>query len=222
MFTVSDNWREAYPGAFVGVLVMGGVTNPKKHEGLDRVKEELEEDLRTLFTDKSELRSQPVITAYKNYYKRFKKTYHVLQQVESVVFKGKSIPRVAALVEAMFAAELRNMLLTAGHDMAAVKPPVTLNVAESGQRYVRMNGQEQELKAGDMIISDTQAVMSSVIYGPDARTRITPHIERALFTTYAPPGISEQQVQQHLDGLEANVKVVAPDATVELKEVYGA
>ncbi|MEJ2716028.1 MAG: hypothetical protein P8182_02650 [Deltaproteobacteria bacterium] len=148
MFTVSDDWRKAYPGAFAGVLVMDGVSNPARHTGLDRGKEELEEELRALFKDRDQLKSIPPIQAYRDYYKRFKKSYHVLAQLESIIFKGKSVPRVAALVEAMFLTELRNMLLTAGHDMAAVRPPVRLDVAKGTETYVRINGQEQQLRSG--------------------------------------------------------------------------
>ena len=46
------------------------------------------------------------IPAYNACYKGFKKTYHVQLQLESVALKGRSIPRVAALMEAMFMAEL--------------------------------------------------------------------------------------------------------------------
>ena len=62
-----------------------------------------------------------MIQAYAAYYERFNKTYHVQLQLESVALKGKSIPRVSALVEAMFMAELENLLLTAGHDLDVVQ-----------------------------------------------------------------------------------------------------
>jgi DNA/RNA-binding domain of Phe-tRNA-synthetase-like protein len=189
---------------------------------LDAKKNELENDLRTLFSNKNDLRTMPPIVAYKDYYKRFKKSYHVLQQVESVIFKGKSIPKVAALVEAMFMAELRNMLLTAGHDLDTVKEPITLNVATGQESYIRLNGQEQVLKEGDMFISDSEAIISSIIYGPDKRTRIRPSSTRVLFTTYAPSGISERSVEQHLEGIEANVRLFSPDAETELRKVFGA
>ncbi len=222
MFTVSEEWKTAYPDAFAGVLAMNGVTNSSGDPELDRKKKELENDLRTLFSDKNDLRNSRPIVAYKDYYKRFKKTYHVLQQVESVIFKGKSIPTVAALVEAMFMAELRNMLLTAGHDLDAVKEPITLDVATGEETYIRLNGEEQVLKAGDMFISDAEGIISSVIYGPDKRTRILPSTTRVLFTTYAPPGISERAVEQHLEGIEANVRLVSPTAETELRQVFGA
>ena len=222
MFSISEAWRTSYPGAAVGVLAMREVSNPANHAAMDRVKEELEEQIRACFASKDELRAQDRLQAYRAYYKRFKKTYHVQLQMESIAFKGKSIPSVAALVEAMFAAELKNMLLTAGHDLDVVEPPVTLDVAQGHERYVRINGQEQQLKAGDMFIADNQGVLSSVIYGPDRRTRILPETRRVLFTVYAPPGIAAEAVQQHLQDMEGYVRLIAPQAETELLQVSEA
>jgi len=222
MFTVSETWKTTYPGAAVGILAMRGVTNPKRHTALDKRKEELENQLRTRFSsfDRAALKALPTFQAYNAYYKRFKKTYHVQLQLESVVFKGKSIPCVAALVEAMFMAELKNMLLTAGHDLEALQMPVKIDVADGSERYVRLNGQEQQLKSGDMIIADAQGILSSVIYGPDSRTRITSETRQVFFTVYAPPGIGEQTVYKHLEDIQAYVLLFAPEAEVELLKVY--
>ena len=120
-FTISDEWRRLYPGASVGTLAMNGVNNPPENAALNTQKEELELAIRQQYAglDRQALKSLPVFQAYRTYYKRFKKSYHVQLQLESVAFKGKSIPRVAALVEAMFMAELKNLLLTAGHDRAS-------------------------------------------------------------------------------------------------------
>jgi DNA/RNA-binding domain of Phe-tRNA-synthetase-like protein len=223
VFTVSEAWKTAYPGAAVGVLVMHNVVNPEGHPALEKRKEELEGQLRSRFSDydRAALKALPTIQAYNDYYKRYKKTYHVQLQLESVVFKGKPIPRVAALVEAMFMAELKNLLLTAGHDLEAVQMPLKLDVAKGSERYIRLNGQEQELKPGDMMIADAQGVISCVLYGPDYRTRITPETRQVIFTVYAPPGIGEQAVYEHLRDIQANVLLVAPQADVELLKVYG-
>jgi len=223
MLIVSEAWKRAYPGAAVGVLVVRDVLNPERHAALDKRKEELENQLRARFSDydRAALKALPTIQAYNAYYKRYKKTYHVQHQLESVAFKGKPIPRVAALVEVMFVAELKNLLLTAGHDLDAVQVPVKLDVAEGSERYIRLNGQEQGLKPGDMMIADAQGVISCVLYGPDRRTRITPETHQVLFTVYAPPGIGEQAVHDHLHDIQANVLLVAPQAEVELLEVVG-
>jgi len=70
-------------------------------------------------------------------------------------------------------------------DLDGVEAPVRLDVSTGSERYVMLNGQEQELKPGDMFVADEQGVISDVIYGPDQRTRITTTTRRALFVVYA-------------------------------------
>ena len=223
MFTILEAWKTTYPGAVVGILAMRDVANPKRHPALDERKKELENQLRSCFAgyDRAALKTLPTLRAYNAYYKRYKKTYHVQLQLESVVFKGKSLPHVAALVEAMFMAELKNLLLTAGHDLEALQKPIRIDVAEGSERYIGINGQEQKLKRGDMMIVDGQGIISSVLYGPDRRTRITRETRQVLFTVYAPPGIGEQAVDEHLRDIQANVLLVAPEARVMMLKVYG-
>lgn len=223
MLTVSETWKTAYPGAAVGILVMRNVVNPDHHPALDSHKAELENQLRSRFAGRSRaaLKALPTIQAYDAHYKRFKKTYHALLQLESVALKGKSIPRVSALVEAMFVAELKNLLLTAGHDLEAIQMPVRLDVSDGSERYTRINGQEQVLKPGDMMIADAEGVISSVLYGPDRRTRITSNTQQVFFAVYAPAGIKKQAVRQHLHDIQANVMLIAPEAETVSLEVYG-
>ena len=202
---------------------MHGVENPQRHPELDQKKEDLERELRAQFSseDRKSLRAIPVLAAYDTYYKQFGKTYHVQHQLESLVFKNRRIPKVAALVEAMFMAELKNLMLTAGHDLNAIEGALLINVANGKENYVRMNGEEQAVKAGDMMIADEADIVSCIIYGPDRRTRIRPDTERVVFTVYCPPGIVEKDVRLHLEDIRENVAVIAPGASVEFMEAIG-
>jgi len=224
MLTLSQTWQTTYPRASQGLLIMREVANPETHAELERRKAELEADLRARFTgyDRAALNALPVIRAYNDYYGRFKKSYHVQLQLESVVVKGKSLPRVAALVECMFMAELKNQMLTAGHDLDALRGPLRLDVARGDESYILLNGKGETLKAGDIFMADAEGVTSSILYGPDQRTRITPTTRNALFTVYAPPGIDPAAMQAHLEDIQANVWVLAPGATTELLAVYTA
>jgi DNA/RNA-binding domain of Phe-tRNA-synthetase-like protein len=223
MLIASGAWQTTYPGAAQGLLVMRDVANPEHHPELEKRKADLEEQLRARFTghDKAALAALPSVWPYVAYYAKFKKTYHVLLQLESVTIKGKPLPRVAALVEAMFMAELKNQLLTAGHDLEALREPLRLDVAKGDEGYTLLSGKEETLKPGDMFISDAEGVTSSILYGPDHRTRITPATRNALFTVYAPPGVEPSAVRLHLEDIRAYVGLLAPGAEVALLEVYG-
>jgi DNA/RNA-binding domain of Phe-tRNA-synthetase-like protein len=222
MLIVSETWRATYPEASVGILAMRNVVNPERHTLLEERKTELERQLRGRFSgqDRAVLKALPEIQAYSAYYKRFKKTYHLLLQLDSVALKGKPIPRVAALVEALFMAELGDLLLTSGHDLGVIEEPIRLDVSTGTERYVRINGQEQVLKSGDMFIADVQGILSSIIYGSDRRTRITSETREVFFSTYAPRGIGAQAVCRHLENVRENVELVAPDAELVSLEVY--
>jgi DNA/RNA-binding domain of Phe-tRNA-synthetase-like protein len=222
MFEVTPAWKSTYPEAHAGVLVMHAVVNPTHYPALESRKAALEEQLRAQFSgqDRAAIASHPVLRAYGEYYHRFKKTYHIQLQLESIVLKGKSIPSVAALVTSMFMAEMQDLLLTAGHDLDTLKLPLKLDVATGAERYTLLRGEEQTLKPGDMMIGDQESVISSIIYGPDLRTQITSNTQNVVFTAYAPPGINEQTVLEHLQHIQDNVLVFAPQAQVELMKVY--
>jgi len=217
MFTISDEFQRLYPGAAAGFLVMRGVANPATHPALDQLRTQTEQELRGRYAgkDRSALLSLPHVQANAAYYRSFDKTYHVILQLESVALKGKPIPRVSTLVEAMFTAELKNQLLTAGHDLTAVRSPLTVGVALGNERYTTLNGRDQVLKAGDMYMQDAEGVISSVLYGPDRRTRILPGTTAVLFAVYAPAGIGETAVRQHLEDIRAGVLLVASEARTE-------
>ena len=222
MLTISKKIKTIYPEASLGILAMKDVRNPQQHEGLDQRKLKIENNLREKFAGltRADLKNMEPINAYRNYYKKFKKSYHILFQLESIVFKNKSIPKVAALVEAMFMAELKNLLLTAGHDLDTVDLPVKLDAASGTEKYIMLNRQEKELLPGDMFISDSGGIMSSIIYGPDLRTRINPDTQNVLFTVYAPPGVEKSKVLQHLNDIKDYVHIITPDSKVELIKVY--
>jgi DNA/RNA-binding domain of Phe-tRNA-synthetase-like protein len=224
MLNIAEAWKIAYPEAHVGLLVMRAVNNPTTHPELEHLKQSLESQLRALFAgqERKVLETFSNIPVYAAYYKQFEKTYHVQAQLESIAFKGKSLPSVAALVEAMFMAEVKNVLLTAGHDFDRLQLPVTLTVASGNERYALLRGQDQVLKANDMLIADQAGVISSIIYGPDQRTQISAETRNVLFTVYAPGGIEATTVQTHLQDIRDYVRIVSPEASVRTLQVFGA
>ncbi|MBM3123485.1 MAG: hypothetical protein FJZ87_00260 [Chloroflexi bacterium] len=224
MFEITTAWKSAFPGAHAGVLVMRDAFNPAQHPSLEKQKAELEQTLREQYAgrDRSALTGLPILKIFREYYLRFKKTYHVQLQLESILFKGKSIPSVAALVEVMFMAEMKNLLLTAVHDLDAVQLPLVLDVTRGTESYQTLQGETKTVKPGDMMISDGTGIVSNIIYGPDRRTQVTPQTRNAVFTVYAPSGIDEAVILNHLQDMEIYVKGFAPRAQTEVLQVLGA
>jgi DNA/RNA-binding domain of Phe-tRNA-synthetase-like protein len=210
--TISDAFHQKYPNAIVGVMIIENVSNPKKAPELDDIKTEIEQNLRENFTDKKDLRRLPIIQAYKTHYKQFKKSYHVLFQLESLIFDGRPIPNTTGLVRAMFMAELNNMLLTAGHDIAEIKFPVNIELSSDDETYTLLNGNDQAPKSGDMGMKDQEGIIASVVYGPDQRTRLKTGTKDAMFVVYAPDGINQEIIEKHFGDIFKYVSLFSPTA----------
>ena len=221
---VDPNWCEAHPGASVGLIAMRGVANPASNESLNDLASVLECEVRSRLetADRETIRAIPPLPACAAYYKRWGQRYHVAMQLESVAQKGKALPRVAALVEAMFIAELSNLLLTAGHDLDALELPIHLTVG-TGESFTAPNSQKTTVKAGDMVIADARGrVLSAVITGPSDFARIGPETTAALFYSYAPPGVDSILVHAHLNEIERNVRLISPEAEIAGREIVTA
>ena len=214
---VSEEWAAAYPGACLGTLAMAGVRNPAEDDRMTALLDETAAGLtaRHAAATRADLLARPELATYAAHYRKFDKTYHVLLQLESVVLKGKPIRARGALVAAMFRAELTTGLLTAGHDAGRLDGRLTIGVVAPGDRYLGFGGREIEAAPGDMCIRDGTAIVSSVIYGPDDRTRLEPDTQIAVFTTYAPAGIGPGAVARHMATIAEGVRAVAPEATIE-------
>lgn len=216
-FVASDGWRSAFPEAVAAALTMRNVANPVSTPALDAEKRLLEAALRARWQGKTrtDLRADPVLAVYDRYYKGFGQSYHVQMQIESIALKGKAIPSRAALVEAMFMAELATGLLTAIHDLDELRGTVTVVRTDGSEEFTRYDGVSERCKVNDMAMRDEIGILTSMIQGPTTHARVTPETRAALFCVYAPAGISETALRTHLDTIERYVALVAPTAFTE-------
>ncbi len=222
--STSDEWRTSHPGAAIGVLELSGVENTGSSAPLNERKREVEARLRERFKGltRQELLALPVLSAYDRYYAHFDKTYHVQLQLESIVWKGKSLPDVSPAVDANFMAEVETLVLTAGHDVARLRGSISMDVARTGDQIIQMNGNSKALRAGDVIMRDADGVCCSIIYGQDNRSPITRATTGVLYVSYAPAGVPAESVARQLQGIEENIRLFAPEAVVEQQRLLTA
>lgn len=221
---VSNQWKQAFSGAHIGMLLMGNVDNTKRTTPLDELKKNIVSLLRSKYEgcSRADLLKTEVLRIYKSYYKNFGKTYHIQLQLESILHKGKTLPNVSPLVDANFAAEMETFLLTAGHDADRLCSPITIDRSLGTEEFIQMNGGKRTLKANDMMMTDVKGVVCTIIYGQDKRTLISSKTRRPLYVTYVPPGIEAETITTHLDTIKKNIILFAPDAEVEYQQVHSA
>lgn len=212
----SDGWRGAKTGVSCGMLALDGVRNPERDSAIDAEATRLERQLREQFgeLERPALRTIEPLAAYTAYYKRFGQQYHVAMQIESIARKGKLIPRVAALVEATFIAELESMILTGGHDLNQVSGDILLDVSDGSVVFNNPRGEPKTVKAGDSYTRDDAGVLSAIIAGGSDRGRIGSDTTAVVVIAYAPAGVPVGKLDAHLAGVERYVRLIAPDAVI--------
>ena len=215
--SATDAWRDNHLGGIIGLLELSGIENIKASSSLDKRKRSTEASLREKYQNftRQEFLALPVMSAYETYYKHFDKTYHVLLQVESIVLKGKSLPNVIPLVDANFIAEVETLVLTAGHDVAMLREPISIDVSREGDQMTQMNGTSRVIRAGDMIMRDADGISCSIIYGQDNRSLITAETSHVLYVAYAPAGVPAEIVDSQLQKIEENIRLFSPNVIVE-------
>jgi DNA/RNA-binding domain of Phe-tRNA-synthetase-like protein len=215
--TTSAAWRERYPNAGIGILEIAGALNSGTSAVLDVRKRAVETKLREHYRgfERPQFVAAPVLADYVRYYKSFGKTYHVQLQLESIVLKGKALPHVSPLVDANFVAEVETLVLTAGHDVAKLRPPLVIDVAGSADSMTQMNGRSATMQAGDMLMRDAGGVACSILYGQDNRSPISAATTHALYVAYGVPGVAPAVIRGHLEAVLANVRLFSPGAMQE-------
>ncbi len=218
---IRDSLRRLYPDSRIGVLLIGNIANRDEEGVLEEIKREAESDLVKRYSglDRSSLLENEVLNSYKNYYKRFKKTYHVLLQLESIVNKKRHFPVVNPLVDSCFISEIKSLILTAGHDADLVKYPVTVDIAMGGEEFVQISGNHKLLKKDDIIMKDSENIICSVLDGQDKDTSITSSTKKAMFVVYSPGGVDRRRVEEHLESIRQYVLLFSPEAEAEVLKV---
>ncbi len=211
---LSESLKECYPNIKIGILEVRDVVNKKFDFKLEEEKRKLEIFIRENYKD---IENIDIIKDYNKFFKKYGKTYPIQFQIKSIV-KGKSFPTRSTIVEAMFMAELKNMYLTAGHDLDSLKGILNTKLANGTEECVKINGERQKLELGDIITMDDEGIISSVLYGPDYRTQITNKTKNCLFFSYFLYGENNNNIKRHFKDIMENIRICSGEK-VKFSEV---
>jgi len=219
--SISQDAQIAYPDLRIGVLLITNVDNRFLNDNLRFPCSQLQDQLFNLYGSYSrkELSEIATLMEYSKYYKKFGKTYHVLLQLESIAHKQKSIPEISPLIQAMFMAEIENMILTAGHDYDTIQGPIVIDVAQGNEEYQLMSGDLKQIQKNDLYIRANDNIISSIIYGPDRNTKISDKTRNALYTSYVPFEMGEAIIKSHLAKIAGYINNTQANAKVEYLNV---
>ncbi len=211
--SLSRSLKENYPDSIFGSLIIKNVPNRKKHETLEERKRNLERNIREEYL---EVDKDDMIQYYNTYFKMGKKTYPIEYQINTIK-NGRKFPQVSVLVDSMFIAELKNRILTSGHDLDEIQGDLIFDVSQGGEQYVKINGQEQTLKKNDVVLKDNEGILASILYGPARRTAITLKTNSALYFAWCPHLLDDELIRNHLNTVLQNLNSIFMLRTYEIQ-----
>ena len=151
---------------------------------------------------------------YFRFFKKFKKTYPVMMQLESFLLKGRPFPMENPVTAIPFLAELETQSLSGTHDVDFVRGAVRLFAGTEKAPFAGMRGEEVHTYPGDFCARDDEGIIFSMIAGADARTCAKPGSRHVFYPVFGVAGQPEAEISAVLDRLEEYVRVLAPEADI--------
>ena len=149
---------------------------------------------------------------YFRFFKKFKKTYPVLMQLESILLKGRPFPHANPITAIPFLAELETQHLLGTHDVEQVQGSVRLFAGTEKAPFPGMRGEEVHTYPGDFCGRDDGGIIFSMIAGADDRTCVREGSAHVFYPAFGVAGQPTEALAAVLDRLGGYVKTLAPDA----------
>ena len=209
----TESLKEIYPDSIFGNLIIRDVPNRKRNEFLEERKRTLEREIKEKY---AEVDKDVIIHYYNTYFKLWKKSYPIEYQIKTVKSGGR-FPQVSVIVDCMFIAELKNRILTSGHDLDDIKGDLTFDVSQGGEQYLKIDGRKQELKKNDIVLKDNEGILASILYGPARRTSISQKTKNSLFFAWCPYTMDENIILRHLNDIIQNFNDIFESINSEIQ-----
>ena len=152
---------------------------------------------------------------YFRYFRKFKKTYPVMMQVESFLLKGRPFPEGRYINAVAFLTEMKTRILMGTHDADRVEGDIVIYTETEKVPFPSIHGSEGHSYPGDTTGRDDAGVIISMIAGADSRTCLQEDSRHVLYLVFGTPSTSEEVLCECLDQVEKYTKTLAPGAETQ-------
>ena len=152
---------------------------------------------------------------YFRYFRKFKKTYPVMMQVESFLLKGRPFPEGRYINAVAFLTEMKTRILMGTHDADRVEGDIVIYTETEKVPFPSIHGSEGHSYPGDTTGRDDTGVIISMIAGADSRTCLQEDSRHVLYLVFGTPSTSAEVLDECLDQVEKYAKTLAPDAETQ-------
>jgi DNA/RNA-binding domain of Phe-tRNA-synthetase-like protein len=201
LFSMSDKYKEMYPGVGFGLTLITGCRDATNPPGFDQYKRKL---LRKMRKRETLAQITERIEIYNRFFQGFGFDCPLPKHLKRTVNSG--FPRYSLYVDAHFMAEMCAGILVAVTDFKRFNGNLTLDVAAENERCAGMGGRDFVTKEGEIVLRDENDIVCVLCQGADEKTRVREESEDVLLYAYAVPGIAGQHLK---DGLSVAAETLA-------------
>jgi len=195
---------ERFTDLRIGVAVLRGLRIAETHPELEALKDKVTAAAFSRYQGVN-LGSLERIQAYREVYRSFGvdpgSRSSSLEALLRRVVRGRDLPLVNTVVDALNAASVEMMVAAAAYDLGRLSLPVTLRFAQKGETFSQIGGTEQTaLETGELVYADqTQVICWDFNYRDADATKITLETTDVLLIVDGCGTIQAEDVQETLD-----------------------
>lgn len=150
------------------------------------------------------------------FFKKFKKTYPVLLQFESLILKDRPFPRYNAIREVPFIAEISTGILSGAHCIDRVKGDLEIYISEAKDEFTGIRGETIHTYPGDLAGRDEGGIILSLIAGADDRTCVIDGDRYVFYPVFGCPGLTNDDLMPAIEELKKWVGILCPEAVTSV------
>lgn len=150
---------------------------------------------------------------YFRYFRKFKKTYPVMMQVESFLLKDRPFPEGEYINAVAFLTELKTHILLGTHDVDRIKGDLVIYNESAKTPFPGMFNPDCHSYPKDITGRDDEGIIISMIAGADARTCIHEDTSHVVYLVFGLPDMA-MSIEEVAEQIRTNVYKLAPTAEV--------
>lgn len=213
-FSMSDKYREIYPGVGFGLTLIRGCRDNSNPPGFDQYKRKA---LRKMRKRETLAQITERIEVYNRFFQNFGFDCPLPKHLKRTVNSG--FPRYSLYVDAHFMAEMCAGILVAVTDFSRFDGDLILDVADEGEVCAGMGGREFITRQGEIVLRDNKEIVCVLCQGADEKTRVSEETTDVLLYAYAVPGIAGQYLEDGLT-IGADTLVEFGGGKVEFLDIH--
>ncbi len=164
---------------------------------------EVEENVRSV-QNLDEVKNDPIFRAYRDFFWRAgidpTKTRPAAEALTRRVLRGRSLPRINTLVDALNGVSLQTKIPFAAFDADLVHGPLALRFATAGETILPIGHMERLVLGGsEIVISDGEKVIALYPHRDSDETKITEKTHGAIILACGVPGVERAYLRKALE-----------------------